>query len=98
MYENTPTHPEREVVYQPSAKPPLLFETKYVFKMQVQRHTGKNSSRYSFKAWPASTTEPTNWTLQFDGDLGQGSVVLAAHRSDVSIGAVNVSPVSALPN
>lgn len=98
LYENTPTHPEKEVVYQPSAKPPLQFETKYVFKMQVQRHSGQSSSHFSFKVWPAASAEPSNWTLQFDGDLSQGSVVLAAHRSDISIGAVNVSPVSALPH
>ena len=98
MYENTPSHPEKQVVYQPSTKPPLQFETKYIFKVQVQQHADKNSSHYSFKVWPAAAAEPANWTLQFDGDLSQGSVVLAAHRSDVSIGAVNVSPLSALPN
>jgi uncharacterized repeat protein (TIGR01451 family) len=97
MYQNTPTHPEQQVVYQASARPPLQFETKYIFKMQVQRRGAQNRSHYSFKVWPASSPEPSGWTLQFDGDLAQGSVVLAAHRADVSIGAVNVIPLAALP-
>jgi hypothetical protein len=98
IYRNTVAHPEKMVVFQPSAQPALRFETKYTFKMQVQQHGTSSASRYYFKVWPSSTAEPANWTLQFDGELSEGSIVLGFHRSDVSIGAVTVNPLSALPN
>jgi hypothetical protein len=44
-----------------------------------------------FKAWPASGAEPAAWDVQGDGELSKGSLVLAAHRADVSFGTVTVT-------
>jgi hypothetical protein len=62
----------------------------YTFKFQVQPN-GTGGSHYSFKVWPASGTEPSTWLLQADGELGQGSILLAAHRASVSFGAVSIT-------
>lgn len=92
LYQNTPSHQERVMAYLPSDGLALKFETKYIFKMQVKANPDNRSSHFSFKAWPASSPEPSQWSVQADGDLSQGSVVLGAHRTDVSFGKVTVTP------
>jgi hypothetical protein len=93
LYENTSSHHESVMSFQPSSGLALQFETKYIFKMQVQEIPGTASSHYSFKAWPASEPEPPLWNVESDGDLSQGSVILGAHRTDVSFGHVTVTPL-----
>jgi hypothetical protein len=64
------------------------FETRYyIMKMHVTRNSS-TSSHFSLKAWLASASEPGAWNVQSDGDFSQGSIVLVAHSSDVSCGAV----------
>jgi hypothetical protein len=87
IYENTPAVPENPIVQ--SART-LQTGVKYIFKFQAQQNSS-GGSHYSFKVWPASSTEPANWDLQCDGELSLGSIVLAAHRADVSFGAVTVT-------
>jgi uncharacterized repeat protein (TIGR01451 family) len=93
LYQNTASHPESVMAYQWSDGFPLQFETKYIFKMQVRQNGSGNSSHYSFKAWPAGTAEPPAWNVEGDGDLANGSVILGAHRTDVSIGKVTVNAI-----
>jgi len=93
LYQNTPSHHESVMAYLPSNGLALKFETKYVFKMQVKANPDNRSSHFSFKAWPASSPEPSQWSVQADGDLSQGSVLLGAHRTDVSFGKITVAPV-----
>jgi hypothetical protein len=92
LYQNTPSHHESVMAYLPSNGLALKFETKYIFKMQVKANSDNRSSHFSFKAWPASSPEPSQWSVQADGDLSQGSVLLGAHRTDVSFGKVTVTP------
>jgi uncharacterized repeat protein (TIGR01451 family) len=92
LYQNTPSHHESVMAYLPSDGLALKFETKYIFKMQVKANPDNRSSHFSFKAWPASSLEPSQWSVQADGDLSQGSVLLGAHRADVSFGKVTVTP------
>jgi regulation of enolase protein 1 (concanavalin A-like superfamily) len=91
LYQNTATHIEQVMAFQPSSGLALQFETKYIFKIQVTLNSGGTSSHYSFKVWPSGTTEPSTWNVQSDGDVSQGSIVLVAHRSDVTFGQVSVS-------
>jgi uncharacterized repeat protein (TIGR01451 family) len=94
IYENTPSVPE-SVIAQNTTKT-LQIGLKYIFKFQAQQqHTG-GGSHYSFKAWLASATEPAAWDVEGDGELSTGSLVLAAHRADVSFGAVTVTGLSGL--
>jgi len=81
------------MAYQRSNGLPLQFETKYIFKMQVRQNGSNDSSHYSFKVWPAGTAEPPTWNVEADGDLSNGSVILGAHRTDVSIGKVTVNGI-----
>jgi hypothetical protein len=90
LHGNTPTMPEYLMAADPSDYQ-LSFDVKYIFKVQTQQISG-SQTQYSFKVWPASATEPANWTVTAIGDLSQGGVLLAAYRSDVSFGKVNVIP------
>jgi hypothetical protein len=93
LYQNTASHPEQIMAYQASSGLALQFETKYIFKVQVLLNNGGTSSHYKFKVWPSGTSEPSTWNLESDGDVGQGSIVLAAHRSDVTFGQISVTPL-----
>jgi hypothetical protein len=63
---------------------------KYIFKCQVLKNAS-GGSHYSFKVWPSGSAEPSAWDLEVDGELSQGSVLLAAYRADVSFGQVNIT-------
>jgi hypothetical protein len=87
IYENTPSVPEHVMVQNNLT---LQLSVKYIFKFQAQQNTS-GGTHYSLKIWPASGTEPAAWDLQTDGELSQGSIVLAAHRADVSLGTVTIT-------
>jgi regulation of enolase protein 1 (concanavalin A-like superfamily) len=87
--ENTPSAPENIMVQDTSGRT-LQTGVQYIFKFQVQQNSS-GGSHYSFKVWPASGTEPASWDLQTDGELSQGSIILAAHRADVSFGVVTIT-------
>ena len=89
IFENTLSVPESYLIQDTSGMT-LQSGVTYTFKFQVQPN-GTGGSHYSFKVWPASGTEPSNWLLQADGELGQGSILLAAHRASVSFGAVSIT-------
>ena len=93
LYQNTASHTEQVMAYQPSSGLALQFETKYIFKVQVTLNSGGASSHFAFKVWPSGTAEPATWNVQSDGDVSQGSIVLVAHRSDVTFGQISVSPL-----
>jgi hypothetical protein len=89
LYENTPSVPEH-IMAQDTTGRTLQLGVKYIFKLQAQQNTS-GGTHYSFKVWPASSSEPTNWDLQADGELSTGSIVLAAHFADVSFGAITIT-------
>src|SRR5207244_2788137 len=70
----------------------LALEVKYTFKFQVTSNMARGS-RFSFKVWRAGTPEPTGWQLQADGVLCRGSVLVAAHRADVTVGNIHITPL-----
>jgi hypothetical protein len=90
IFENTPAAPETVLAQGPTQL--LQLGVKYVFKFQVQANSS-GGSQFSFKVWPAAKPEPTNWNFQADGEASEGSIVLAAHRADVSFGAVSITAV-----
>jgi hypothetical protein len=90
IYANTSTTPETALAVDTSGRK-LIAGVKYIFKFRtVQNNLG--GSHYSLKVWMASQPEPANWNLQADGQKTQGSVLLGAHRVDVSFGKITVIP------
>jgi uncharacterized repeat protein (TIGR01451 family) len=89
IYCNTNARPET-VLIQDASGATLQLETTYSLRFRTQRNTS-GGSHYSLKIWPTGSTEPTNWDLQVDGELNTGSIVLGAHRADVSFGPVTVT-------
>jgi hypothetical protein len=86
---NSSQTPETTLV-QSSTK--LALGVKYVFKFQVTSNAS-GGSHFSFKVWQAGTTEPSGWQLQADDVLSRGSVLIAAHRADITVGNVSITPL-----
>jgi regulation of enolase protein 1 (concanavalin A-like superfamily) len=89
LYQNTTPSPE-SVIVQDTSGLTLQTGVKYIFKFQTQQNSSGGTT-YSFKVWPSGTTEPAGWNLQGNGELSTGSIVLAAHRADVTFGLVTVT-------
>jgi hypothetical protein len=90
IYQNTDAHQEMTLVKDASGLK-LTVGVAYTFKFSVTDNA-IGGSLYKFKIWKTGTAEPSAWLLQANGELSRGSIVLAAHRSDVSFGTVTVSP------
>ncbi len=95
IYANTDTHPEQTLLADTTGTQ-LTLGVAYTFKAQVTDNA-TGGSDFKFKVWKTGTTEPSAWLLQTSGDLSRGSIVLAAHRSDVDFGAVSVNPIAVPP-
>jgi hypothetical protein len=70
----------------------LAAHVKYIFKFQVTSNSS-GGSHFSFKVWQSGTTEPANWQLQADDVLARGSVVIAAHEADITVGNISITPL-----
>lgn len=71
----------------------LLPGRQYIFKARAETLADTNS-RYSLKVWETGQVEPDDWLLQGFGPhdaLKSGSLLLAAHQTDVSFGPVTVT-------
>jgi regulation of enolase protein 1 (concanavalin A-like superfamily) len=88
IYANTSATPETALAKDTTGRK-MTVGAKYMFKFRTVQNT-LGGSHYSLKVWLASSPEPTNWDLQADGVKTQGSIVLGAHRVDVSFGKINV--------
>jgi hypothetical protein len=67
----------------------------YMFKARVKTIPGVGG-KYSFKVWEQGQPEPENWELTGQEELSDpqfGSILLTAHRADVSFGTVTIEPV-----
>jgi len=91
IYANTATTPETALAKDTSGRK-MIPGLKYMFKFRTEQNA-QGGSHYSYKVWLASSPEPANWDLQADGDRTQGSILLGAHRVDVSFGKINVVPI-----
>ena len=89
IWENTVANPEMALA-QDTTGITLQMGVAYTFKIQVTANTS-GGSHFNFKVWQASTSEPSAWTLSADGAASQGSIVLASHQADISIGNVTVT-------
>jgi regulation of enolase protein 1 (concanavalin A-like superfamily) len=89
IYCNTNARPETVLIQDTSGRQ-LQLETAYWLKFRTQ-HNSIGGSHYSLKVWAVGTTEPVAWDLEVDGELNSGSIVLGAHRVDVSFGNVTVT-------
>lgn len=66
------------------------------YVLKVRSESVPTGSRFSFKYWPASGTEPVPWsqTIVDTDTSNSGSVVLLAHHVDAAFGDVTVVPIS----
>jgi hypothetical protein len=67
----------------------------YMFKARVKTIPGVGG-KYSFKVWEQGQPEPEEWDLTGQEELSDpqfGSILLTAHRGDVSFGTVTIEPV-----
>jgi regulation of enolase protein 1 (concanavalin A-like superfamily) len=67
----------------------------YMFKARVKTIPGVGG-KYSFKVWEQGQPEPPQWELTGQEELTDpqfGSILLVAHRADVSFGTVTMEPV-----
>jgi hypothetical protein len=67
----------------------------YMFKARVKTIPGVGG-KYSFKVWELGQPEPEEWDLTGQEELSDpqfGSLLLTAHRADVSFGTVTIEPV-----
>ena len=67
---------------------------RYIFKISVNTQAD-SSTLYQMKVWSADEKEPLNWGLEgkLERDYGKGSVLLAAHNTDVTIWKVYIKPL-----
>ncbi|MEL6581507.1 MAG: hypothetical protein AAFQ14_17340 [Cyanobacteria bacterium J06621_12] len=67
---------------------------RYIFKVSVETQADL-STLYQMKVWSADEQEPLKWDLsaKHQGDYGRGSVLLAAHQTDVTIWKVKIEPL-----
>ncbi|MEL6501301.1 MAG: hypothetical protein AAFQ23_07835, partial [Cyanobacteria bacterium J06623_1] len=65
-----------------------------IFKVSVETQAD-SSTLYQMKVWSADEQEPLKWDLsaKHQGDYGRGSVLLAAHQTDVTIWKVKIEPL-----
>jgi regulation of enolase protein 1 (concanavalin A-like superfamily) len=96
IYANSPNHHE-QVLASDTSGMQLTVGTTYNFEMQATTNAGGTTSQYSFKVWQAGTTEPPNWLVQANGDLNQGSLLLASYWAGVSYGPVTVTSLAPAP-
>ncbi len=73
----------------------LLYDTKYVLKMQVATVAGSQGF-YRLKFWQAGLAEPDSWLLsglESATDPQYGSILILAHHVEATIGRVTVTPL-----
>ncbi len=71
----------------------LELNTPYMFKLSVQTAT-TDLANYKFKVWAQRDNEPAEWTLQATvSGPSEGSVLLVAHKADVSFGDVEITGI-----
>lgn len=68
-------------------------DTKYLLKAKSEDIGGGNS-RFSVKIWEDGTTEPASYMITSEIPDRDGSVLLLAHKADVTWGTIHVEPVS----
>ncbi len=64
----------------------------YLLRTRTTRGTG-NTRRASLRVWPVSSEEPSDWLLETQAPLHDGSVLLVTHHADVTWHNVTVTPL-----
>jgi hypothetical protein len=67
----------------------------YIMKMRVQSRPNQ-TSLYALKAWAQDEAEPSGWTLEAEGRIGEhskGSIILLSHHTAAAFGNVLVEPL-----
>ena len=91
VYANTVQHPEQDLAVDPSGMQ-LATGVSYTFKLDVTDNAS-GGSHFALKVWPTGTTEPSPWTVETDGELSRGSILLVLHEAEASFGTVTVTPL-----
>ncbi len=89
LYANTASNPEKVLIADTTGIT-MTPGVKYILTITAQRNSGGLTSHYTLNLSPASGPQ-SPVTLQYDTDPSTGSVLLAVHEADVSIGNVTVT-------
>jgi regulation of enolase protein 1 (concanavalin A-like superfamily) len=96
IYANTNAHPEQALAIDNTGTH-LTPGVAYMFEIRVTNEPAtkikKGDSLLQFKIWPRGTAEPTAWLLQTHGDPNRGAIAIVAHRADLSVGTVAITPI-----
>ncbi len=71
----------------------MSYNTKYLLKAKSE-DIGGGISRFSVKIWEEGTTEPASYMITSDIPDRDGSVLLIAHKADVTWGIINIQPLT----
>jgi regulation of enolase protein 1 (concanavalin A-like superfamily) len=69
----------------------------YKMKFRVDAISA-DTAQYSLKVWEVGTTEPSQFQLTAQSARRSGSILLGAHRADVSFGNITVTPLALPPD
>lgn len=71
----------------------IAIGTRYLLRIQSQATTA-TTSRVRMKVWVDGSPEPGAWQIQNDFTTRTGSILLIAHRADVTFGDAIIAPLS----
>ncbi|MDZ7767127.1 MAG: hypothetical protein U5K00_22395 [Melioribacteraceae bacterium] len=71
----------------------MSYDTKYLLKAKSE-DIGGGTSRFSVKIWEEGTTEPASYMIASDIPDRDGSVLLIAHKADVTWGTIDIQPLT----
>ena len=72
---------------------PLVIGEKYVLK-SYSKLLNNGVSQFKVKFWKQNEGEPINWNMHADVPTRDGSVLLVAHKADVTFGNVSIKQAS----
>ncbi len=82
-----------------SVGPKLLPNVTYMMKIEVE--TIGTDNWYRKKVWVQGQAEPAGWLIEIirnSNSLSAGSLLLAAHHTDVTFGDIVITPAGGIPN
>ena len=76
---------------------PLVVGEKYMLK-SYSKPLNNGMSQFNVKFWKQSEGEPIAWNMHADVPTRDGSVLLVAHKADVTFGNVSIKQASSSPD
>ena len=73
----------------------LAMNERYILKSFSEPVGDGTMSKFHVKFWKDGNQEPSNWDLKFDVPTRDGSVLLVAHKADVTFGNISIELATA---